>query len=151
MKVDRGYIPKRALLYFCNENSGHLHFCLQPRAAHALRSDQLPKIVATFVSASIQGQRTPSARTKIVAYLSLLRWRTHFARTNSGHLRFCLQPRAAHALRLDQKKKKKIIPFPWILCLYVYCTWFNLFIVNTGSFMVLCYLNMWQQVLHPVA
>ena len=41
MEEERGYIPGRALLCFCNENSGHLRFCLQPRAAHALRSDQL--------------------------------------------------------------------------------------------------------------
>ena len=32
----------------------------------------------------------------------LLRWRTQPARTNSGHLRLCQQPRAAHALHLDQ-------------------------------------------------
>jgi hypothetical protein len=27
----------------CNKNSGHLRLCQQPRAAHALCSDQLPK------------------------------------------------------------------------------------------------------------
>ena len=42
-------------------------------------------IVATYVYASNQGQRT------------------HSARTNSGHLRLCQQPRAAHALRSYQK------------------------------------------------
>jgi hypothetical protein len=36
-------------------------------------------------------------------HLSGDRWRTHYARTNSGHLRLCQQPRAAHALRSDQK------------------------------------------------
>ena len=66
---ERGYIPGRARLYFCNENSGHLCFCLQPRAAHALRSDQLPKIVTTFVYACSQGQRTHSARTNIHFYI----------------------------------------------------------------------------------
>ena len=40
MEEERGYIPGRAWLYFCNENSGHLCFCLQPRAGHALCSDQ---------------------------------------------------------------------------------------------------------------
>jgi hypothetical protein len=35
---------------------------------------KIPKIVATYVYASSQGQRTHYARTKIVAYLSLLRW-----------------------------------------------------------------------------
>jgi hypothetical protein len=44
----------------------------------------IPNIVATFVSASSQGQYT------------------HSARTNSGHLRLCHQPRAAHAIRSDQ-------------------------------------------------
>ena len=29
----------------CNENSGHLCLCQQPRAAHALRSDQLSRIM----------------------------------------------------------------------------------------------------------
>jgi hypothetical protein len=48
------------------------------------KKNNIPKIVATFVYASSQGQRT------------------HSARTNSGHLRLCQQPRAAHALRLDQ-------------------------------------------------
>ena len=43
--------------------SGHLSLCQQPRAAHALRSDQkIPFIVATYVYASSQGQRTHSAR-----------------------------------------------------------------------------------------
>jgi hypothetical protein len=37
---ERGYIPGRARLYFCYENNDHLHFCLQPRAAHTLHSDQ---------------------------------------------------------------------------------------------------------------
>ena len=40
MEEERGYIPVIARVYFCNENSGHFRFCLQPRAAHALRSDQ---------------------------------------------------------------------------------------------------------------
>ena len=35
---------------------------------------KIPKIVATYVFASCQGQRTHYAPTKIVAYLSLLRW-----------------------------------------------------------------------------
>jgi hypothetical protein len=46
-REERGYIPGRARLYggrawlyFCNENSGHLRFCLQPMAEHAFRSDQ---------------------------------------------------------------------------------------------------------------
>ena len=37
---ERVYIAGRVLLYFCNENSGHLCLCQQPRAAHTLRSDQ---------------------------------------------------------------------------------------------------------------
>jgi hypothetical protein len=37
---ERGHNPRRERLYFCNEDSGHLRFCLQPRAAHALYSDQ---------------------------------------------------------------------------------------------------------------
>jgi hypothetical protein len=49
----------------------------------------ISKIVATFVYASSQGQRT------------------HSARTNSGHLRLCQQPRAAHALRSDQLCENK--------------------------------------------
>jgi hypothetical protein len=48
-----------------NENSGHLRLCQQPRAAHALRSDQLPKIVATYVYASNQGKGIHSARTNL--------------------------------------------------------------------------------------
>ena len=32
--------------------------------------------------------------------------RTHSAQTNSGHIRFCLQPRAAHALRSDQHSRE---------------------------------------------
>ena len=47
--------------------SGHLRLCQQPRAAHALRSDQkMPFIVATYVYTSSQGQRTHSARTNFV-------------------------------------------------------------------------------------
>ena len=46
------------------------------------------KIVATFLCASSHGQRT------------------HSARTNSGHLRLCQQPRAAHALRSHQNNAK---------------------------------------------
>jgi hypothetical protein len=38
------------------------------------KSGIISKIVATYVYASSQGQRTHSARTKIVAFLSLLRW-----------------------------------------------------------------------------
>ena len=48
-------------------------------------SDQLPKIVATFVYASSQGQRTHFARTKIEATFvsaSSQRQRTHSAQTN---------------------------------------------------------------------
>ena len=47
------------------KNSGHLRLCQQPLAVHALRSDQLPKIVATFICASSHWQRTHSARTKM--------------------------------------------------------------------------------------
>ena len=58
--------PRAAHALRSDQNSGHLCLCQQPRAAHALRSDQnVPKIVATFVCASSQGQRTHSARTKI--------------------------------------------------------------------------------------
>ena len=53
-----------------------------------------PKIVATFVCASSQGQRTHSARTKNAIYC--------------GHLRLCQQPRAAHSLRSDQLKSQKL-------------------------------------------
>ena len=42
---------------------------------------KLPKIVATYVYASSQGQRTHSARTNS-GLPKLLRWHTHFARTN---------------------------------------------------------------------
>ena len=52
------------------------------------KKKKIPKIVATFVYASSQGQRT------------------HSARTNSGHLRLCQKPRAAHALRSDQLQIK---------------------------------------------
>jgi hypothetical protein len=48
---------------------------------------KISKIVATFVYASSQGQRTHSAWTK---------------KENSGQLCLCQQPRAAHALRSDQ-------------------------------------------------
>ena len=41
-------------------------------AGHALCSDQLPKIVATFVSAGSQGQRTHSARTNLIGLLPRL-------------------------------------------------------------------------------
>jgi hypothetical protein len=40
MEEECGYIPGRERLYFFNENSGHFCFCLQPRAVHALHSDQ---------------------------------------------------------------------------------------------------------------
>jgi hypothetical protein len=53
------------------------------------REKKMPFIVATYVYASSQGQRTHSARTKNALY--------------SGHLRLCQQPRAAHALRSDQQ------------------------------------------------
>ena len=46
------------------KNSGHLRLCQQPRAVHALRLDQLPKIVAIFICASSHWQRTHSALTK---------------------------------------------------------------------------------------
>ena len=47
----------------------------------------MPFIVANYVSACSQGQCTHSARTKNAIYI--------------GHLCFCLQPRAAYALRSD--------------------------------------------------
>ena len=46
IEEERGYIPGRARLYFCNENSGQLRFCLQPSAAHGLRSDQYSNTVS---------------------------------------------------------------------------------------------------------
>jgi hypothetical protein len=51
---------------------------------------KMPFIVATYVYASSQGQRTHSARTKNAIYI--------------GHLRLCQQPRAAHALPSDQNE-----------------------------------------------
>ena len=53
------------------------------------KEKQMPFIVATYVYACSQGQCTHSARTKNDIY--------------SGLLRLCQQPRAAHALRSDQK------------------------------------------------
>jgi hypothetical protein len=84
-----------------------LHFCFYKLGAHAKfrnptttasvvlnsggknnnKSGIIPKIVASFVSASSQGQRTHSTRTKIVAYLSCSAGRTHFARTKIDTLK----------------------------------------------------------------
>ena len=50
----------------------------QGQRTHSART----KIVATYVYASSQGQRTHFAQTKIVAYLSCSAGRTHFAQTN---------------------------------------------------------------------
>ena len=49
----------------------------------------MPFIVATYVYASSQGQRTHSARTKNAIY--------------SGHLRFCLQPKGSARTPLGPK------------------------------------------------
>ena len=57
---------------------------------------KMPFIMATYVSACSQGQRTHSARTKNALY--------------NGHLRFCLQPMATHALCSDQQLQG------WYIC-----------------------------------
>ena len=87
-QFSNGGMKKKKLI---TKNSGHLRLCQQPGAAHALCSDRkLPKIVATYIYASSQGQRMHSTRTKrknipkIVAtfvYASSQGQRTHSART----------------------------------------------------------------------
>jgi hypothetical protein len=70
------------------QNSGHLS--ADRWRTHSARTNNISKIVATFVYASSQGQRTHSARTirklhKIVAtfvYASSQGQRMHSARTN---------------------------------------------------------------------
>jgi hypothetical protein len=80
----------------------------QEKKTRKQEKEKIPKIVATFVYASSQGQCTHSARTKIpkieatFVYASSQGQRTDSARTNSGHLRLCQQPRAAHTLCSDQ-------------------------------------------------
>jgi hypothetical protein len=87
------------------------------------------KIVATFISACSQGQRTHSARTNY-----LKQWPPLFLPAFKGSARTPLGPK--------KEEKNNSLPLDLVL---VYCTGFNLLIVNTGSFMVLCYLNIWQQ------
>jgi hypothetical protein len=88
----------------------------------------------------------------------------HFARTNSGHLRLCQQPRAAHALRSDQKKLTRTPehkpqcpstapPLSWMACKFcVQCRSLSLTLVYqsytyiTGScYSSLLMLQFWQK------
>ena len=77
-------------------------------------SGKIPKIVATFVFASSQGQRTHSARTNEERERERERERKNAI--YSGHLRLCQQPRAAHALRSDQNKLSQVGGGGWVGC-----------------------------------
>ena len=91
----------------------------QGQCTHSAQT-KIPKIVATFVYASSQGQRTHSAWTNkksaVIfpeehgyiagrARLYSRKCAVIFCNENNGHLRFCLQPRAAHVLRSDQNRR----------------------------------------------
>ena len=57
-----------------NKNSGHLLLSQLPQVAHALRSDQNTKIVATFIWASYQNSKNSGLP-------EFLRWHKHFTWT----------------------------------------------------------------------